>query len=104
MKKLPILTKTITVDVYLFVGAKQHFEVPLDYVISESTPEQAYKKLLKEFPDQNVSAIENPYELPYEDFWGIDFNELGTEFIVDYPNKITEEVIRFNYDTSNNKN
>ena len=93
MKK-EVKTKSITIDIYLSVWAQQHFEVPLDYEIKEATPQEAYEKLITDFGDQNVNAIEDPEEV---DLFchGVDFHSLGDELIISNPNEKRVQVKRF---------
>jgi hypothetical protein len=89
-------TKSITIDIYLSVWTQQHFEVPLDYEIKEATPQEAYQKLINDFEDQNVNALEDPEGLELDDFSAsFDFYSLGDEFIIDNPNEKGVQVKRF---------
>lgn len=88
-------TKSISIDIYLSVWTQQHFEVPLDYEIKEATPQEAYQKLIEDFGDQNVNAIEDTEDLDLYDFSTcVDFYSLGDELIVNNPNEKGVQVIR----------
>jgi hypothetical protein len=103
MKK-KVLTKSITIDIYLSVWAQQHFEVPMDYEIKGTTPQEAYEKLIMDFGDQNVNAIEEPEEVDQNDFCPcIDFYSLGDEFIIKNPNEKGVQVKRFETPKSNRR-
>jgi hypothetical protein len=73
-------TKTILTDIIVEVWLKQSFEVPVDYEINEATPKEAYERLISEFGDQNVDAVQEPCELDLMDVVSIDFNFIGEEF------------------------
>jgi hypothetical protein len=92
--KNEVKTKSITIDINLSVWAQQHFEVPLDYEINEATPQEAYEKLITDFGDQNVNAIEDPEEV---DLFchSVDFDSLGDELIIKNPNEKGVQVKRF---------
>lgn len=75
-------TKTIYTDICVTVWVTQQFEVPLEYEINETTPNEAYERLISEFVDQNVDAIQEPCELDLMDVQAIDFNQIGFEFII----------------------
>ena len=88
-------TKSISIDIYLSVWTQQHFEVPLDYEIKEATPHEAYLKLIADFGDQNVNAIDDTEDLDLYDFSTcVDFHSLGDELIIDNPNEKDLQVIR----------
>jgi hypothetical protein len=93
MKK-EVKTKSITIDIYLSVWAQQTFEVPLDYEIKEATPQEAYEKLITDFGDQNVNAIEDPEDV---DLFCqcIEFHSIDDEFIISNPNEKRVQVKRF---------
>ena len=59
----------------------QHFKVPVDYEINEATAKEAYERLISEFGDQNVDAVQEPFELDLMDVQAIEFNTIGDEFI-----------------------
>ena len=73
-------TKTISTDICVSVWVTQHFEVPVDYEINEATPKEAYERLISEFGDQNVDAVQEPFELDLMDVEAIDFKQIGDEF------------------------
>ena len=73
-------TKTIYTDICVSVWVTQQFEVPVDYEINETTPKEAYERLISEFGDQNVDAVQEPCELDLMDVVSIDFNFIGEEF------------------------
>lgn len=73
--------KTITTDICVSVWVSQHFKVPVDYEINEATPKEAYERLISEFGDQNVDAVQEPFELDLMDVQAIDFHAIGDEFI-----------------------
>jgi hypothetical protein len=75
-------TKTIYTDICVSVWVTQQFEVPVEYQINETTPKEAYERLISEFGDQNVDAVQEPYELDLMDVQAIDFNLIGFEFII----------------------
>ena len=93
MKK-EVKTKSISIDIYLSVWAQQTFEVPLDYEIKEATPQEAYEKLITDFGDQNVNAIEDPEDV---DLFCqcIEFHSIDDEFIISNPNEKRVQVKRF---------
>ena len=74
-------TKTISADICVSVWVTQHFVVPLDYEIIGSTSKEAYENLIAEFDDQNVDAVQEPFELDLMDVHSIDFQAIGDEFI-----------------------
>lgn len=74
-------TKTISTDICVSVWVTQHFEVPLDYEIKGSTSKEAYENLIAEFSDQNVDAVQEPFELDLMDVHSIDFETIDDEFI-----------------------
>ncbi len=63
------------------VWVTQQFEVPMDYEINGATPKEAYERLISEFGDQNVDAVQEPCELDLMDVQAIDFSCIGDEFI-----------------------
>jgi hypothetical protein len=86
-------TKTIYTDICVSVWVTQQFEVPVDYEINETTPKEAYERLISEFGDQNVDAVQEPFELDLMDVQAIDFSSIGWEFIT-YNNLGTEREIK----------
>ena len=93
--KQELKTKSISIDIYLSVWMQQHFEVPLDYEIKDVTPREAYDKLIADFGDQNVNAIDDTEDLDLYDFSTcVEFYSLGDELIVDNPNEKDVQVIR----------
>ncbi len=72
--------KTIYTDICVTVWVTQQFEVPLEYEINETTPKEAYERLISEFGDQNVDAVQEPFELDLMDVQAIDFSCIGDEF------------------------
>lgn len=86
-------TKTITTDIQMSVWLSQHFKVPVEYEINETTPKEAYERLISEFGDQNVDAIQEPSELDLMDVQAIDFSSIGDE-IISYNNLRTEREIK----------
>lgn len=77
------------------VWVSQQFKVPVDYEINEATPKEAYERLISEFGDQNVDAVQEPFELDLMDVQAIDFQAIGEEFI-QYDNQTKKfEVKRF---------
>jgi hypothetical protein len=92
-------TKTIYTDICVSVWVTQQFEVPVDYEINETTPKEAYERLISEFGDQNVDAIQEPCELDLMDVQAIDFSSIGDEFI-SYNNLRTEREIK-RFDSEN---
>jgi hypothetical protein len=85
--------KTIYTDICVSVWVTQQFEVPLDYEIKGSTPKEAYERLISEFGDQNVDAVQEPCELDLMEVQAIDFSSIGDEFI-SYNNLRTEREIK----------
>jgi hypothetical protein len=73
-------TKTISIIVCVSVEVQQLFDVPVEYEIKGSTPKEAYECLIAEFGDQNVDAVEDPYELDLMDVMSINFSYIGDEF------------------------
>ncbi len=92
-------TKTIYTDICVSVWVTQQFEVPVDYEINETTPKEAYERLISEFGDQNVDAVQEPCELDLMDVQAIDFSCIGDEFI-SYNNLRTEREIK-RFDSEN---
>lgn len=86
-------TKTIYTDICVSVWVTQQFRVPVDYEINETTPKEAYERLISEFGDQNVDAVQEPFELDLMDVQAIDFSCIGDEFI-SYNNLSTEREIK----------
>jgi hypothetical protein len=74
-------TKTITTDICVSVWVSQHFVVPVDYEIHGATSKDAYERLISEFGDQNVDAVQEPCDLDLMDVQAIDFHAIGDEFI-----------------------
>ena len=73
--------KTITTDICVSVWVSQHFVVPVDYEIHGATSKDAYERLISEFGDQNVDAVQEPCDLDLMDVQAIDFHAIGDEFI-----------------------
>ena len=73
--------KTIITVICVSVWVIQHFKVPVDYEINEATAKEAYERLISEFGDQNVDAVQEPFELDLMDVHSIEFNTIGDEFI-----------------------
>lgn len=95
MKKLPFPTKIITVDVYLSVSTQQYFEVPLDYKIYGSSPEEAYQNIIDDLNDDDCpNVLYKPEHLDLGEY-GCDLNCLGNEFEIYNPNEKTVQVKRF---------
>ncbi len=88
-------TKSIVTDIVLTIWTRQLFEVPLDYVIKEATPKEAYEKLINEFGNQNVNAIKEPSEIETSDYCGIELDFIGDEFIIASPGEKAVQVKRF---------
>ena len=86
-------TKTIYTDICVSVWVTQQFDVPLDYEIKGSTSKEAYENLIAEFGDQNVDAVQEPFELDLMDVQAIDFSSIGWEFNT-YNNLRTEREIK----------
>lgn len=86
-------TKTIYTDICVSVWVTQQFDVPVDYKIKGATPKEAYENLIAEFGDQNVDAINEPYELDLMDVEAIDFKQIGDEFKI-YNHLRTEREIK----------
>lgn len=86
-------TKTISTIVCVSVEQIQFFEVPLDYEIKGSTSKEAYENLIAEYGDQNVDAVQEPFELDFDDVLSVDFSLIGNEFIT-YNNLTKETVIK----------
>ena len=74
-------TKKITTDICVSVWVSQHFVVPVDYEIHGATSKDAYERLISEFGDQNVDAVQEPCDLDLMDVQAIDFHAIGDEFI-----------------------
>lgn len=88
-------TKTITTDIFVSVWVSQHFVVPVDYEIHGATSKDAYERLISEFGDQNVDAVQEPFDLDLMDVQAIDFHAIGDEFI-QYDNRTKKvDVKRF---------
>ena len=88
-------TKTITTDICVSVWVSQHFVVPVDYEIHGATSKDAYERLISEFGDQNVDAVQEPCDLDLMDVQAIDFHAIGDEFI-QYDNRTKKvDVNRF---------
>ena len=88
-------TKTITTDICVSVWVSQHFVVPVDYEIHGATSKDAYERLISEFGDQNVDAVQEPGDLDLMDVQAIDFHAIGDEFI-QYDNRTKKvDVKRF---------
>ncbi len=88
-------TKTITTDICVAVWVSQHFVVPVDYEIHGATSKEAYQSLISKFGDQNVDAVQEPFELDLMDVQTIDFHAIGDEFI-QYDNRTKKvDVKRF---------
>ncbi len=88
-------TKTITTDICVSVWVSQHFVVPVDYEIHGATSKDAYERLISEFGDQNVDAVQEPCDLDLMDVQAIDFHAIGDEFI-QYDNRTKKvDVKRF---------
>ena len=86
-------TKTITTDICVSVWVSQHFVVPVDYEIHGATSKDAYERLISEFGDQNVDAVQEPCDLDLMDVQAIDFHAIGDEFNI-YNHSRTEREIK----------
>ena len=71
--------KNIIVEFELIVDAAQIFEVPFDYNIEGMDAVEAYEKLINDFPDQNISILEEP-EVGIDEILGVYLSYL-THFI-----------------------
>jgi hypothetical protein len=75
-------SKTIRVDIFLYVCTEQYFEVPLDFEIKGSTPEEAYQSLAQKFEDQNPNAFYRPEYVDISGEVGVDFRGIREEFYI----------------------
>ena len=67
----------------------------MDYEIHGATSKDAYERLISEFGDQNVDAVQEPCDLDLMDVQAIDFHAIGDEFI-QYDNRTKKvDVKRF---------
>ncbi len=82
--KTDLSKKSITTDICVSVWVTQTFEVPSDYQIKGATSKEAYENLIAEYGEQNVDAIQEPFELDFDDAMSISFEAVGEEFIQRY--------------------